>query len=334
MTAVPTFVAPPGGPFDAKKVMAGKSIMSIPGTGTDPFYVQMENGMKQGAAAVGYPFTTWNNQGQLTQYQQGFQNGITKKVSLIDLLAGPDPNSLKPQIDEAQKAGIKVVASHLTAFEQTVPNVDYNLPQDYTKAGRTLADWIIAHDYTAHVLLIGSDEIVSTSASHNGYDSEMAKYGPDIKTTYFNVTVPEWGTKIQPQVQSAIVADPKLTYVACIYDSMTQFVVSGVTAANAVGKVHIIGFNATPFVIDLVREGKVDMTFGDSLNWAGWAIEDAEMRILAGQDIPKNGAVGEYLNNPFRMFTKDNAAEAGVPAQFSKGFGEYQSQYKKLWGLQ
>ena len=333
MTAVPTFVAPPGGPFDAKKVMAGKSIISIPGTGTDPFYVQMENGMKQAAAAVGYPFTTWNNQGQLTQYQQGFQNAITKKASLIDLLAGPDPNSLKPQIDEAQKAGIKVVASHLTAFEQTVPNVDYNLPQDYTKAGRTLADWIIAHDYGAHVLLIGSDEIVSTSASHSGYDAEMAKYGPDIKTTYFNVTVPEWGTKIQPQVQSAIVADPKLTYVACIYDSMTQFVVSGVTAANAVGKVHIIGFNATPFVIDLVREGKVDMTFGDSLNWAGWAIADAEMRILGGQDIPKNGAVGQYLNNPFRMFTKDNAAEAGVPAQFSKGFGTYQSEYLKLWGL-
>ena len=334
MTDVPTFVAPPGGPFDAKATMAGKSIMSIPGTGTDPFYVQMENGMKQAAAAVGYPFTTWNNQGQLTQYQQGFQNGITKKVSVIDLLAGPDPNSLKPQIDQAQQAGIKVVASHLTAFEQTVPYVDYNLPQDYTKAGQILADWVIAHDYGAHVLLIGSDEIVSTSASHGGYDAEMAKYGPNIQTKYFNVTVPEWGTKIQPQVQSAIVADPKLTYVACIYDSMTQFVVSGVTAANATGKVHIIGFNATPFVIDLVRTGKVDMTFGDSLNWAGWAIQDAEMRILAGQTIPKNGAVGEYLNNPFRMFTKDNAAEAGVPAQFSKGFGEYQTEYKKLWGLQ
>jgi ribose transport system substrate-binding protein len=333
MSAVPTFVAP-GPAFDAKSVMAGKSILSIPGSGTDPFYVQMENGMKQAAAAVGYPFTTWNNQGQLTQYQQGFQNAITKKIGLIDLLAGPDPNSLKPQIDQAQAAGIKVVSSHLTAFEQTVPYVNYNLPQDYTKAGQILADWIIAHDYGAHVLLIGSDEIVSTSASHAGYDAEMAKYGPDIQTKYFNVTVPDWGTKIQPQVQSAIVADPKLTYVACIYDSMTQFVASGVTAANATGKVHIIGFNATPFVIDLVRTGKVDMTFGDSLNWAGWAIADAEMRILAGQSIPKNGAVGQYLNNPFRMFTKDNAAEAGVPAQFSKGFGSYQPQYLKLWGLQ
>jgi len=333
MTAVPTFTAP-GPAFDAKAAMAGKSILSIPGTGTDPFYVQIETGMKQAAAAVGYPFSTWNNQGQLSQYQQGFQQGMTKKVNVIDLLAGPDPNSLKPQIDEAQKAGIKVVASHLTAFEQTVPYVDYNLPQDYTMAGRVLADWIIAHDYTAHVLVIGSDEIVSTQASHDGFVAEMEKYGPEIQYTYFNVTVPEWGTKIQPQVQSAIVADPELTYVACIYDAMTQFVVPGVTAANAADKVKIIGFNANPFVIDFVREGKVEMTFGDCLNWAGWAIADAEMRIIAGQDIPTNGAVGEYLNNPFRMFTADNAAEAGVPAEFSKGFGEYQAEYKTLWGLQ
>ncbi len=334
MTDMPTFVAPPGGPMDAKAIMAGKSMMSIPGTGTDPFYVQLENGMKEAAKAVGYPFSTWNNQGQLTQYQQGFQNGITKKVSLIDLLAGPDPNSLKPQIDEAQKAGIEVVASHLTAFEQTVPYVDYNLPQDYTMAGRTLADWIIAHDYTAHVLVIGSDEIVSTQAVHDGFTSEVEKYGPEIEFTYFNVTVPEWGTKIQPQVQSAIVADPELTYVACIYDAMTQFVVPAVAATNSADKVKIIGFNANPFVIDFVREGKAEMTFGDCLDWAGWAIADAEMRILDGQDIPVNGAAGEYLNNPFRMFTADNAAEAGVPAEFSTGFGDYQTEYKKLWGLQ
>ena len=96
--------------------MTGKSILSIPGTGSDPFYVQMDKGMKFAADAVGYPFSVWNNQGQLTQYQQGFANGITKKVAVIDLLAGPDPNALKPQIDEAQDAGILVVASHLSGI--------------------------------------------------------------------------------------------------------------------------------------------------------------------------------------------------------------------------
>jgi ribose transport system substrate-binding protein len=332
MDAVPTFTAP-GPAFNAKKAMAGKSILSIPGSGTDPFYVQIENGMKQAAAAVGYPFTSWNNQGQLAQYQQGFQQAISKKASLIDLLAGPDPHALKPQIDSAQAAGIKVVSSHLTGFTQTVPYVNYNLPQNYEKAGQVLADWIIAHDYTAHVQVLVSDEIVSTAACESGFSAEAAKLDPSMQFKFVNVPVPDWGTKIQPQVQAAILADPKLTYVACIYDSMTQFVVPAVTATNSASRVHIIGFNNTPFVIDLVRTGKVQMDFGDGLNWAGWAIADAEMRILAGQTIPANGAVGQYLNNPFRMFTVANAADAGVPAQFGKGYGTYQPEYLKLWGL-
>lgn len=327
LAAMPTF-EPAGPPFDAKAVMAGKSILSIPGTGSDPFYVQMNKGMKFAADAVGYPFTVWNNQGQPTQYQQGFANGITKKVSLIDLLAGPDPNALKPQITEAQGAGILVVSSHLSGLEQDVPNVDYNLPIDYKKAGSLLADWVITKDTKAHVLVVVSDEIVSTASMRDGISSEFDTYGgPDIQYDFVNVPIPEWGTKIKPAVQSAIVADPGLTYIICIYDSMSQFVTPAIDATNSADQVKVIGFNGTPFVLDLVREGKVEMDIGESLNWAGMAIADAEMRLIGDMGLVKS------MNIPFRLFTKDNAAEAGVPAEFSKGYGDFRSEYANLWGL-
>jgi ribose transport system substrate-binding protein len=290
--------------------------------------VQMNKGMKFAADAVGYPFSVWNNQGQLTQYQQGFANGITKKVSLIDLLAGPDPNALKPQIDEAKAAGILVVSSHLSGIEQEVPNVDYNLPIDYNKAGRLLADWVITKDTKAHVLVVVSDEIVSTASMRDGISSEFDTYGgPDIQYTFVNVPIPEWGTKIKPAVQSAILADPALTYVVCIYDSMSQFVTPAIDATNAADQVKVIGFNGTPFVLDLVREGKVEMDLGESLNWAGMAIADAEMRLIGDMGLV------ESMNIPFRLFTAENAAEAGVPAEFSKGYGDFRSEYSTLWGL-
>jgi ribose transport system substrate-binding protein len=322
----------PGPAFNARKVMKGKAILSIPGSGTDPFYVQIENAMKAAAAAVGYKFSTWNNQGQMAQYQQGIQNGIARKVAVIDLLAGPDPNALKPQIDAAKAAHVLVVSSHLSAFEQKVPNVSANLPQDYTRAGRLLADWVITKDTKAHVLVLISQEIVSTAAVVNGITSEFNKYGgPDIKFTFVNVPVPDWGTKIQPTVQSAIVADPQLTYVISIYDSMSQFVVPAIAATSSASRVHAIGFNNTPFVLDLVRQGKIEMDFGDMLNWAGWAIADAEMRLIA--HMPVLEKPGHFLNNPFRLFTIANVKEAGVPASFLKGYGSYIPQYKKLWGI-
>lgn len=100
LSNVPKWKAP-GPAFNAKAVMKGKSILSIPGSETDPFYGQIENGMKQAAAAVGYKFSTYQNQGELSQYQQAIATGVSQKVSLIDLLAGPDPSTLKPQIDAA-----------------------------------------------------------------------------------------------------------------------------------------------------------------------------------------------------------------------------------------
>ena len=41
------------------------------------------------------------------------------------------------------------------------------------------------------------------------------------------------------------------------------------------------------------------------------------------------------LKLPFRLFTQENAAEMGVPADFSKGFGDtWQTEFKKSWGLE
>ena len=168
-----------------------------------------------------------------------------------------------------------------------------------------LADWVITKDTSAHVLVLVSDEIVSTQAMRDGISSEFDTYGgPDIKYTFANVPIPEWGTKVKPVVQSAIVADPKLTYVLCIYDSMSQFVTPAIQATNTADRVKVVGFNGTPFVLDLVREGKVEADIGESLNWAGMAIADAEMRLIGGM-----GQV-QSMNIPFRLFTKDNAAEA------------------------
>lgn len=325
--AMPTF-EPAGESFDAAAVMEGKSIFGIPGTGTDPFYVQMNKGMITAGEKVGYKFTVWNNQGQLSQYQQGFAQAITTGASLIDLLAGPDPNALQPQIKEAQDAGILVVSSHLSGIEQEVPYVDYNLPIDYKLAGQLLAAWVVEHDPTAHVLVVVSDEIVSTESMREGISQEFDTYGPDIEYSFANVPIPEWGQKVKPQVQSAIVADPDLTYVIAIYDSMSQFITPAVDATDSADRVKIIGFNGTPFVIDLVREGKVEMDLGESLQWSGWAIADAEMRLVGDMGLV------EDMNVPFRVWTEDNAAEAGVPADFGKGYGDFQSEYLKLWQVQ
>lgn len=329
LSELPKFVAA-GPAFSARKVMAGKSIWCIPGASNNPWYDHALAGMKDAATAVGYPFSFWSNQGLLSQYQQGLARALTTKPTLVDLFAGPDPHALKPEIDAAVAAGIQVAVSHNYALGVPVPNVEFNLPVDFARAARLLADWVITKDTQAHVLVIVSDELPSTASMREAIADEFKQYGGGgIQCVFKNVPIPEWGTGIKPAVAAAIAADPKLTYVICIYDSMAKFVVPAIADAKADGRVKIIGFNGTPFVLDFIREGKVEMALGESLAWAGYAIADADMRIIGGQGAVKS------MNIPFRIFTKENAAEAGVPASFDKGYGDtFKSEYAKLWELE
>jgi ribose transport system substrate-binding protein len=162
-----------------------------------------------------------------------------------------------------------------------------------------------------------------------GITSEFKEFGgAGIQYSFVNVSIAQWGTGLKPAVEKAMAADPKLSYIICIYDSMTEFVVPAIAGAKKDGKIKVIGFNGTPMVLDMVRAGKVEMTIGECQEWTSYAITDAEMRLIGGMGAVKN------MHIPFRIFDKSNAAEAGVPATYDKGYGDtFKADYAKLWGL-
>jgi len=148
------------------------------------------------------------------------------------------------------------------------------------------------------------------------------------KVQFTNVAVTDWATRIQPTVQAAIVGNPDLNFILPTYDPMTQFIVPAIELTQTGDRVKVASFNGTPFALDLVREGKLDMIIGESLDWVAHGVVDAEMRILCGQPVIKDPKV------PLRIFDASNIADAGVPAKSSTGFGEtYKAGYRALWGM-
>ena len=141
-------------------------------------------------------------------------------------------------------------------------------------------------------------------------------------------TIPDWASKIQPNVQSAVIADPGINYVIPIYDSMSQFVVPALTITGASDRVKIATFNGTPFVLDMIQKGQVEMDVGENLDWIAYGLLDAQMRLLCGLAPVKDPKI------PFFIFDAANAATAGTPAESSKGYGDaYLAGYKALWKL-
>jgi ribose transport system substrate-binding protein len=324
----PAFKAP-GPPFDATHCMAGKSVFSVPDNMSIPFVSAIEKSKTEVAAKVGFKFTSWNNQGQTSQWIQGVNAAVTEKPTVLDLMAGTDPRVLVPQIGAARAAGIPVVVSHDSGLEQDAiikKYADYAVPIDYFRAGALLLDWAaLKTGGKLDALVLISTGPLSTDSMQAGIAEEMKHCtGCTIRTV--NVPGVDWATRITPTVQSALLGNPKMNYIIAIYDSMLQFVIPAITITNSADRVKANGFNGTPFVLGLVQQGKVDMDLGENLDWVGHALMDADMRVACHLPPVTNPEI------PLYVFDKSNANEAGNPPESSKGYGDaYIAGYKKLW---
>jgi ribose transport system substrate-binding protein len=329
--AVPTFTAP-GPAFDATKAR-GKTIFNIQETSANPFTQAVTKAMREVAASYGIRILDYPNQGQRTQWAQGMQTAIAQKADLITLVGGTiSPIYLKPQAAAAERAGIPIV---------TVLNEDLTQPigykatarvaQPYAQSARLNADWIIAQGgCDAHVLVLTSKEVIGSPAEVAAVKDEFQRRcGSGCQLKFIDVPVPDWPTKIQPEVQSAVRADPKLKYVLPFYDGMTQFVVPGIRTAGATTRVKVTTFNGTPFALRFIQDGTpVKMDVGENLDHVGYAAMDQAMRIFAGVKPIASG--DEHI--PLRVFDESNVDEAGTPPQLSEGYGDaYRKGYKRIW---
>ena len=326
---VPTFAAP-GAEFDAKELAGGKTVFVIPASSQIPFVSTIANHMKSIGAPIGVKTTIWQNQGQPSQWVQGMNAAIAQDASAIVLLAGNDPASLQPQIKAAKAKGIPTIVAHLYDDNQEpAPNVGGLVNIPYKIAGQLIADQaIVDTNGEANALVVTINQVKSTVPMVEGIEEEFAEHCPDCKLTFTDVTIADVATKIQPNVQSALTADPSINYVIALYDSAeVPFAAAAIRAAGRTGSVKISTFNGTPEILKMVKDGDiVAMNVGENLEWIAYAIMDQSMRIIGGLPPVENARV------PVRVFDESNIDEAG--SDFTDGWGdEYVPGYEQLWGL-
>src|SRR4051794_4128659 len=329
-SAEPQF-SPPGEAFDARTGMQGKKIMEIPITSEIPLTQVIAKDMSAQAKRIGFALKVWENQGKSDQWVQGMQTAIAQHYDAIDLL-GIDPKLLKPQIDKARAAGIKVTSSHLAGFGWPVPAyIDGTIRLPYYEVGRVLAAWTIVKTAgKANTLAIVAEDLASTADVVKGIKDEFARDCSACKLTTRNVPTTQWASGVQKEVASGLQRDPNVNYLLPIYDAMTQFAAAGLQVAGKSGTVKMASFNGTPFALEMVADGKLDMNLGENEVWIARPTLEGAMRGAMDQPVPEN----PYEKAPLLVFTKDNVADAGTPPDPAKGYGEaYEAGFDKLWGL-
>ena len=150
--------------------------------------------------------------------------------------------------------------------------------------------------------------IVPTPSFVKGITDGLAKYcGDGCKYNYINAPVPEWATKIQPSVQSALLADPTINYIIPIYDSACRSSSCRRCASPASTKsVKIATFNGTPFVIDVIRAATSRWTSARASAGSPARSLDGYMRHLCGLQTTRHALCAAL------HLRRGNAETAGV----------------------
>jgi ribose transport system substrate-binding protein len=322
----------PGPSFDTSAAK-GKRVVYIPVDNSIPFFAPISNQLKEAFASVGVDFDVCDGKGNPGQWSTCIDDAVGRQAGAI-IIDSFTASSVKASLDKARAAGVKIIDGN-NGDPGTVPQgADARVSFPYSLAGRLVSDWIVADSGgKANVLIIQSPESGNVpDLVGKGYKAELsAKCPTTCKVKIADVSFADWATRLQSTVQSQLAADPSINYVIPIYDGMSTYVVPGIQAAGATGKVKVATFNAN---LDPMKKmasgGAVSVDVGSSQAYEGWAYADQALRLMTGQKPLSDELV------PVRVFTSQNVDKLQLTheAELSGAwFGDstYKNEYKKLW---
>ena len=286
---------------------ANKEIAFVQGVAGDEFYITMECGIKEKAAELGYTVTTQGPQEFDPTLQKPIVDSVTAAKPAAMLIAPTDVTAMQAPLEQAAKAGIKVVL-----VDTTVNDPSFAVSQissDNVGGGAAAFDAIkAAKPAGGKVLVISTDPGVSTvDARIKGFEEAAAK-DPTFKYLGVQYSHNDPATAAN-LVSAALQKDPDITGIFATNLFSAEGSATGVRQAGA-KDVTIVGFDAGPNQIKALEDGTVQALVAQQPATIGSdGIEQADAALNGGTITPT-------IQTGFTIITKDNLSGEGGKAAY------------------
>lgn len=315
-----------GPSFDISK-LKGKTIWFIAPTMLNPYVQQVATAVKKASAAAGINVQVWDGKGSTAQQAQGVQTAVSRKADGI-ILQAVDPKTIVGAMRQVTAAKIPIVDANNTEPDAPVtPPLFGHTSNSHNLEGRLQVDYALWQNNgkPVHALMTNVPIFPVFADRIKGIKAEMAELCPSTCALSVKNIDPSQPNSITTTVANAIQSDPKLNWIMPAYDApMEQQVTAGIREAGATGRVRVVGSDNTN--TDLVRKGSLaeEAECGPLSYMDGWGSVDLLARAML--NLPRRDNTV-----PERCFTRKDA-----PLQpLSNWTGiDYESMFKKAWGLQ
>ena len=242
-------------------VAAGKKlkIAFVMGAESDPFFQAMKVGADAEAAAKGVELV-W--QGDPKEYSPATQIPIVDAVLAGKpdglVLIPTDPKALQPSVAKAVAAGIAVsnVDTHVDDLSNVVSFITGDNADGGMKAADTMAKAIGYKDGSKYKVVIGLTSATATTNVERleGFKKQVAaKYtGIEIVDTAYSQSKPDVANT---NVSNWLTKYPDLNGIFAIDGTNASGAAAALKAKSLVGKVALIGYDAYPDNVGLVKAG-------------------------------------------------------------------------------
>ena len=263
----------------AKQTAIGLAISTL----NNPFFVELRDGALAQGKTLDFNVIVADGQNDANKQLSQIENFIQQKVDLI-AVNPVDSDAVAAAVKAANKAGIPVITVDRGA---NGGNVVCHIASDNVAGGR-LAGEHIAKLLNGSGSVIELEGIPGTSAARDrgkGFNEAMAKY-PKIKV----VARQEAGfdrAKGMSVMENLLQANPDVNAVFAHNDEMALGALRAIEAAGKMGKIKVVGFDATDDAVKAVKDGRMAATVAQKPDEMGKNAIATAKDVLGGKTVDK-----------------------------------------------
>ncbi|MCL4514714.1 MAG: substrate-binding domain-containing protein [Firmicutes bacterium] len=247
--------------FAGNVLAAGKVIGVTLLTREHQFYRDLEAGLNSEAAKYGYKLTVVAGEFDPAKQAAQIEDFIAKKVDAI-ILAPCDSKAVGSSVAEANKAGIPVFTVDIANLSSQGKVVSH-IASDNVEGGRQAGELMVkALKGEGKIVVINHPGITSVLDRVAGFREVIASY-PKMKII---ADVPAWGQrdKAMAVMEDMLLKVPDVDGVFGINDDSALGAVAAIEAAGKIGKIFVVGYDATPEAKQAIKDGKI---YGDAIQY-------------------------------------------------------------------
>jgi ribose transport system substrate-binding protein len=275
----------------------------IQGVKGDQFYVTMQCGAQQAAAAAGATLEVAAPDEFDASLQTPVVNAVVAKKPDAILVAPTDTKAMIPPLTIAKQAGIKLVFVDTTT-ENGAELAESEIASDNEEGGREAARTLakLTGEKGSVLVINVKPGISTTDARAKGFEEELKNH-PNMKSVgvEYSNDKPEIAAA---KATAALAAHPDLVGIFGTNLFSAEGAATGLRSAGASEKVKIVGFDAGPKQVEDLEQGIVQALIAQKPADIGKAGVEQAIAALKGEPVQKKIGTGfvvvtkENMNNP------------------------------------